>query len=129
MLIRNVSDIIHRWRQPNNTYLVWAPGQVRDIPELDARAIGQGHPDKMCIVTYFSDTDTYEKWEPPAETGDGEGPPSITTVTSEGVPTVGGDAVDLLAAANVQDAAVATEDAKPSRKPRRSRQREGSGNG
>ena len=49
--IRNKSGVPHRYYDyARKTYVVWAPGEVRDVPHAVAQQVCQAHPDKMELV-------------------------------------------------------------------------------
>ncbi len=47
-LVRNRSEVPHRYYDyARKAYLVWAPGEVRDVPHSVAQQVCQAHPGKM----------------------------------------------------------------------------------
>ena len=49
--VRNRSGIPHRYYDyGRKAYLVWAPGEVRDVPHAVAKQVCQAHPHKMEMV-------------------------------------------------------------------------------
>ena len=47
-LVRNRSEVPHRYLDyARKAYLVWAPGETRDVPDAVAGQVCQAHPDKM----------------------------------------------------------------------------------
>ena len=62
-LVRNRSEVPHRYYDyARKAYLVWAPGEVRDVPHSVAQQVCQAHPGKMEMVV-----PTPEPIEVPAE--------------------------------------------------------------
>ena len=62
-LVRNRSEVPHRYYDyARKAYLVWAPGEVRDVPHAVAQQVCQAHPGKMEMVV-----PTPEPIEVPAE--------------------------------------------------------------
>ena len=50
-LVRNRSEVPHRYYDyARKAYLVWAPGEVRDVPNGVAQQVCQAHPSKMELV-------------------------------------------------------------------------------
>ncbi len=50
-LVRNRSEVPHRYYDyARKAYLVWAPGEVRDVPHAVAQQVCQAHPSKMELV-------------------------------------------------------------------------------
>ena len=121
MQVRNKSDILHRWRRPNGTYLVWAAGQVHDIDETLARAMATDHPNKMEIVSWFPATEEYQVVDLDAVPEPSILPPSESPDFVPSTPE------ELLAAANITDAETQNEGAATAR-PRRNRSRAGGSN-
>ena len=61
--VRNRSEVPHRYYDyARKAYLVWAPGEVRDVPHAVAQQVCQAHPGKMEMVV-----PTPEPIEVPAE--------------------------------------------------------------
>ncbi len=49
--VRNRSEVPHRYYDyGRKAYLVWAPGEVKDVPHAVAQQVCQAHPDKMELV-------------------------------------------------------------------------------
>ena len=49
--VRNRSGVPHRYYDyARKAYLVWAPGEVKDVPHAVAHHVCQAHPDKMELV-------------------------------------------------------------------------------
>ena len=49
--VRNRSEVPHRYYDyARKAYLVWAPGEVRDVPHAVAQQVCQAHPGKMEMV-------------------------------------------------------------------------------
>ena len=49
--VRNRSEVPHRYYDyGRKAYLVWAPGEVKDVPHSVAQQVCQAHPDKMEMV-------------------------------------------------------------------------------
>ncbi len=62
-LVRNRSEVPHRYYDyARKAYVVWAPGEVRDVPHAVAQQVCQAHPGKMELVV-----PTPEPIEVPAE--------------------------------------------------------------
>ena len=62
-LVRNRSEVPHRYYDyGGKAYLVWAPGEVKDVPHAVAQQVCRAHPDKMELVV-----PTPEPIEVPAE--------------------------------------------------------------
>ena len=62
-LVRNRSEVPHRYYDyGRKAYVVWAPGEVRDVPHAVAQQVCQAHPSKMELVV-----PTPEPIEVPAE--------------------------------------------------------------
>ena len=62
-LVRNRSEVPHRYYDyGRKAYLVWAPGEVKDVPHAVAQQVCQAHPGKMELVV-----PTPEPIEVPAE--------------------------------------------------------------
>ena len=50
-LVRNKSEVPHRYYDyGRKAYVVWAPGEVRDVPHSVAQQVCQAHPGKMEMV-------------------------------------------------------------------------------
>ena len=50
-LVRNRSEVPHRYYDyGRKAYLVWAPGEVKDVPHAVAQQVCQAHPGKMEMV-------------------------------------------------------------------------------
>ena len=50
-LVRNKSGVPHRYYDyGRKAYVVWAPGEVRDVPHAVAQQVCQAHPSKMELV-------------------------------------------------------------------------------
>ena len=50
-LVRNKSEVPHRYYDyGRKAYVVWAPGEVRDVPHAVAQQVCGAHPDKMELV-------------------------------------------------------------------------------
>ena len=50
-LVRNRSEVPHRYYDyGRKAYVVWAPGEVRDVPHAVAQQVCQAHPGKMELV-------------------------------------------------------------------------------
>ena len=61
--VRNRSGVPHRYYDyGRKAYLVWAPGEVKDVPHTVAQQVCQAHPGKMELVV-----PTPEPIEVPAE--------------------------------------------------------------
>ena len=61
--VRNRSGVPHRYYDyARKAYVVWAPGEVRDVPHAVAQQVCQAHPGKMELVV-----PTPEPIEVPAE--------------------------------------------------------------
>ena len=62
-LVRNRSEVPHRYYDyGRKAYVVWAPGEVRDVPHTVAQQVCQAHSGKMEMVV-----PTPEPIEVPAE--------------------------------------------------------------
>ena len=62
-LVRNRSEVPHRYYDyARKAYVIWAPGEVRDVPYAVAQQVCQAHPGKMEMVV-----PTPEPIEVPAE--------------------------------------------------------------
>ena len=62
-LVRNRSEVPHRYYDyGRKAYVVWAPGEVKDVPLAVAQQVCQAHPGKMELVV-----PTPEPIEVPAE--------------------------------------------------------------
>ncbi len=62
-LVRNRSEVPHRYYDyARKAYVIWAPGEVRDVPHSVAQQVCQAHPGKMELVV-----PTPEPIEVPAE--------------------------------------------------------------
>ena len=49
--VRNRSGVPHRYYDyGRKAYLVWAPGEVKDVPHSVAQQVCQAHPSKMEMV-------------------------------------------------------------------------------
>ena len=63
--VRNRSGVPHRYYDyGRKAYLVWAPGEVKDVPHAVAQQVCQAHPGKMELVR---PTQEPESVEVPAE--------------------------------------------------------------
>ena len=50
-LVRNGSEVPHRYYDyARKAYVVWASGEVRDVPHAVAQQVCQAHPGKMELV-------------------------------------------------------------------------------
>ena len=50
-LVRNKSEVPHRYYDyARKAYVIWAPGEVKDVPHAVAQQVCQAHPDKMEMV-------------------------------------------------------------------------------
>ena len=50
-LVRNRSEVPHRYYDyARKAYVIWAPGEVRDVPHSVAQQVCQAHPGKMEMV-------------------------------------------------------------------------------
>ncbi len=50
-LVRNKSEVPHRYYDyARKAYVIWAPGEVKDVPHAVAQQVCQAHPDKMELV-------------------------------------------------------------------------------
>ena len=50
-LVRNKSEIPHRYYDyARKAYVIWAPGEVKDVPHAVAHHVCQAHPGKMEMV-------------------------------------------------------------------------------
>ena len=50
-LVRNKSEVPHRYYDyARKAYVIWAPGEVRDVPHAVAHHVCQAHPGKMELV-------------------------------------------------------------------------------
>ena len=50
-LVRNRSEVPHRYYDyGRKAYVIWAPGEVRDVPNGVAQQVCQAHPSKMELV-------------------------------------------------------------------------------
>ena len=66
--VRNRSEVPHRYYDyGRKAYLVWAPGEVKDVPHAVAQQVCQAHPDKMELVV---PTPEPEPEEAPADVPD-----------------------------------------------------------
>ena len=64
-LVRNKSEVPHRYYDyARKAYVIWAPGEVRDVPYSVAHHVCQAHPGKMEMVL---PTQEQEPVEVPAE--------------------------------------------------------------
>ena len=46
--VGNKSEVPHRYYDyAQKRYLVWAPGEIKDVPDAIAQHVCQAHPDKM----------------------------------------------------------------------------------
>ena len=62
-LVRNKSEVPHRYYDyARKAYVIWAPGEVKDVPHSVAHHVCQAHPGKMELVV-----PTPEPIEVPAE--------------------------------------------------------------
>ena len=62
-LVRNKSEVPHRYYDyARKAYVIWAPGEVKDVPHAVAHHVCQAHPGKMELVV-----PTPEPIEVPAE--------------------------------------------------------------
>ena len=62
-LVRNKLEVPHRYYDyARKAYVIWAPGEVRDVPHSVAQQVCQAHPGKMELVV-----PTPEPIEVPAE--------------------------------------------------------------
>ncbi len=62
-LVRNKSEVPHRYYDyARKAYVIWAPGEVKDVPHSVAQQVCQAHPGKMDLVV-----PTPEPIEVPAE--------------------------------------------------------------
>ena len=62
-LVRNRSEVPHRYYDyGRKAYLVWAPGEVRDVPHSVAQQVCQAQPAKMELVVPMP-----EPVEPPVD--------------------------------------------------------------
>ena len=49
--VRNRSGVPHRYYDyARKAYIVWAPGEIRDVPHAVAQQVRQAHPSKMELV-------------------------------------------------------------------------------
>ena len=49
--VRNRSEVPHRYYDyARKAYVIWAPGEVRDVPHSVAQQVCQAHPSKMKMV-------------------------------------------------------------------------------
>ena len=49
--VRNRSEVPHRYYDyARKAYVIWAPGEVKDVPHAVAQQVCQAHPDKMELV-------------------------------------------------------------------------------
>ena len=49
--VRNKSRVPHRYYDyARKAYVIWAPGEVRDVPHAVAQQVCQAHPGKMELV-------------------------------------------------------------------------------
>ena len=61
--VRNRSGVPHRYYDyARKAYVIWAPGEVKDVPHAVAQQVCQAHPGKMELVV-----PTPEPIEVPAE--------------------------------------------------------------
>ena len=61
--VRNRSEVPHRYYDyARKAYVIWAPGEVKDVPHAVAQQVCQAHPAKMELVV-----PTPEPIEVPAE--------------------------------------------------------------
>ena len=61
--VRNRSEVPHRYYDyARKAYVIWAPGEVKDVPHAVAHHVCQAHPGKMELVV-----PTPEPIEVPAE--------------------------------------------------------------
>ncbi len=59
--VRNRSEVPHRYYDyARKAYVIWAPGEVRDVPHAVANHICQAHPDKMELVLPISEPEPVE---------------------------------------------------------------------
>ena len=50
-LVRNKAEVPHRYYDyGRKAYVVWAPGEVKDVPHAVAQQVCQAHPSKMELV-------------------------------------------------------------------------------
>ena len=50
-LVRNKSEVPHRYYDyARKAYVIWAPGEVKDVPHSVAHQVCQAHPSKMEMV-------------------------------------------------------------------------------
>ena len=50
-LVRNKSEVPHRYYDyARKAYVIWAPGEVKDVPHSVAQQVCQAHPGKMEMV-------------------------------------------------------------------------------
>ena len=50
-LVRNKSEVPHRYYDyARKAYVIWAPGEVKDVPHAVAHHVCQAHPGKMELV-------------------------------------------------------------------------------
>ena len=71
-LVRNRSEVPHRYYDyGRKAYVVWAPGEVRDVPNGVAQQVCQAHPSKMELVQPAPEAEpiqaTVEVFEEPTE--------------------------------------------------------------
>ncbi len=71
-LVRNRSEVPHRYYDyGRKAYLVWAPGEVKDVPHAVAQQVCQAHPSKMELVLPTPEPEpvetTAEVFEEPTE--------------------------------------------------------------
>ena len=70
--VRNKSGVPHRYYDyGRKAYVVWAPGEVRDVPHAVAQQVCQAHPSKMELVQPAPEAEpvetTVEVFEEPTE--------------------------------------------------------------
>ena len=71
-LVRNRSEVPHRYYDyGRKAYVIWAPGEVRDVPHAVAQQVCQAHPSKMEMVLPTPEPEpvetTVEVFEEPTE--------------------------------------------------------------
>ena len=68
-LVRNKSEVPHRYYDyARKAYVIWAPGEVKDVPHSVAQQVCQAHPSKMEMVL---PTPEPEPVETPADVPEG----------------------------------------------------------
>ena len=70
--VRNRSEVPHRYYDyGRKAYMVWAPGEVKDVPHAVAQQVCQAHPAKMELVVPTPEPEpvetTAEVFEEPTE--------------------------------------------------------------